>query len=309
MADKKKERSKEKPGLHPRNKHRERYDFQLLIKQCPALAAFVKINTYGDESIDFFNPDAVKMLNKALLITYYGIAYWDIPKGYLCPPIPGRADYIHHVADLLGYKTNSKTIKEGRKIICLDIGVGANCIYPLIGNKEYGWSFIGSDIDPVAIRAAKKIIDANPSLKGAIDLRLQQQVADIFNGIIQPGEQIDVTICNPPFHASANAAQKGTIRKLNNLKQQKNATPVLNFGGHSNELWCKGGEEKFICDMIVQSKQFTDSCYWFTTLVSKQSSLQKIHEQLKQVNAVVVKIIPMVHGNKISRIMAWTFRE
>ncbi|MEI8048680.1 MAG: RlmF-related methyltransferase, partial [Bacteroidota bacterium] len=150
MLPEKREHPKEKSKMHPRNKHRERYDFKQLIGSCPELAEFVRPNVYDDDSIDFFDPEAVKMLNKALLKHYYDLGYWDIPKNYLCPPIPGRADYIHHIADLLGSK-NKGQIPTGEKIKCLDIGVGANCVYPVIGNKEYGWSFIGCDIDAVSI--------------------------------------------------------------------------------------------------------------------------------------------------------------
>ncbi|MCX6266590.1 MAG: RlmF-related methyltransferase, partial [Bacteroidetes bacterium] len=94
MIQQKREHPKIKSRLHPRNKHRERYDFKLLIDSCPQLARFVKLNIYQDESVDFSDPDAVKMLNKALLKVYYNINDWDIPGGYLCPPVPGRADYI-----------------------------------------------------------------------------------------------------------------------------------------------------------------------------------------------------------------------
>ena len=61
----KREHPKIKVELHPRNKHRERYNFKELIGSLPELAQFVKLNDYDDESIDFFNPNAVKMLNKA----------------------------------------------------------------------------------------------------------------------------------------------------------------------------------------------------------------------------------------------------
>ena len=33
------------------------------------------------------------------------------PNENLCPPIPGRADYIHHIADLLSIN-NNKQIKS-----------------------------------------------------------------------------------------------------------------------------------------------------------------------------------------------------
>jgi 23S rRNA (adenine1618-N6)-methyltransferase len=98
----------EKSGLHPRNPHRFRYDFKELIKSCPKLAPFVSLNKYKSESIDFSNPEAVKILNLALLRHFYQLSYWDIPENYLCPPIPGRADYIHYIADLLASCNENK---------------------------------------------------------------------------------------------------------------------------------------------------------------------------------------------------------
>lgn len=306
MRHKKREHPKIKPGLHPRNRHRERYDFKGLIKSCPELAQFVKLNVYNDESVDFFDPEAVKLLNTALLKHYYDISYWNIPPGYLCPPVPGRADYIHHIADLLA-RSNGGKIPMGNGIKCLDIGVGANCIYPIIGIKEYGWSFVGSDIDPVSVESADKIIELNQNLKGKIELRLQSNPKDIFSGIILANERFDLAICNPPFHPSLAASQSGTLRKLNNLNPHKINQPILNFGGQNSELWCEGGEERFVRDMIFQSRQFVTSVYWFSALISKESNLKSVYDAIRKAGAVEVKTIPMGQGNKISRIIAWTF--
>jgi len=310
MLQKKREHSKVKFCLHPRNKHRERYDFKQLINSCPELSQFVRLNDYEDESIDFFNPDAVKMLNKALIKHYYNVENWDIPENYLCPPIPGRADYMHYIADLL-YSKNIEfsvgKIPVGDKIKCLDIGVGANCVYPIIGNKEYGWYFIGTDIDPVSIDSANKILESNPNLKGKIELRLQPDSKDIFNGIIHKDELFDLSVCNPPFHASLADARNGTLRKLRNLKHKKIKTPILNFGGQNNELWCDGGEAKFVENMIHQSKQFSSSIFWFSTLISKESNLENIYTALKKTGVSELKTIPMSQGNKKSHIVAWTF--
>ncbi len=308
MAQKKKEHPKEKFKLHPRNKHRERYDFKELIGSCPDLAQYVTLNVYKDESIDFFNPDAVKMLNKALLLHYYDIDEWDIPDGYLCPPIPGRADYIHRIADLLAKKNYGK-IPEGKKIRCMDIGVGANCVYPIIGIKEYGWSFVGTDMDPIAIESATKIIAANSSLNGRLELRIQENPKDIYYGIIQKenDERFDLSICNPPFHASPEEAQTGTKRKLKNLGKKETAEPILNFGGQLSEISCDGGEERFVRQIIRQSKRFSYSCFWFSSIISKQTHLKSIYEALKKEEAVEVVTIPLGQGNKTSRIVAWTF--
>ncbi|QHI38719.1 Ribosomal RNA large subunit methyltransferase F [Kordia antarctica] len=306
MDSRKKQQPIIKSKLHPLNKHRERYDFELLIKAIPELSSFVKPNKFGDESIDFFDPNAVKMLNKALLKQYYNIDYWDIPANYLCPPIPGRADYIHYVASLLG-ETYQGKIPKGTAIKCLDIGTGANLVYPIIGSQEYDWSFIASDIDVVSIENAQQIISQNKNLKDNIEIRQQTNPNQIFKGILEHSECISITICNPPFHKSAKEALAGTTRKLQNLKGTKNAKPELNFGGQSNELWCKGGEKKFIKNMITESKLFGKSCLWFTTLVSKEANLPAIYDALKLVNATTVKTIPMGQGNKISRIVAWSF--
>jgi len=270
------------------------------------LAPFVRLNKYNDESIDFSSAEAVMTLNKALLKQYYGINHWNIPSGYLCPPIPGRADYIHHIADLLG-SCNKGIIPTGNKIQCLDIGVGANCIYPIIGVKEYGWSFVGSDIEQVAIQSAAIIIEMNAGLKGKVELRLQKNSKDIFSGIIHSNELFDLTICNPPFHASMEDAQSGTLRKLSNLSHKRITSPTLNFGGKNKELWCEGGEEKFVKKMIAQSKEISSSCFWFSTLISKSSHLKHVYKALQNAEAIEVKTIPMSQGNKTSRIVAWTF--
>lgn len=306
MLNKKRTHPKVKSELHPRNKHRERYDFNQLIESCPELAPFIKLNIYSDESIDFSDPDAVKMLNKALLKHFYHISNWNIPPNYLCPPIPGRADYIHYIADLLGSCNNGKIPVENQ-IKCLDIGVGANCVYPIIGIKEYGWSFIGTDIDPVSIQSACKIVELNPVLAGKIELRLQNNSNDIFRGIIQKGEYYDLTICNPPFHASMEVARSGTLRKLKNISPNNTINPLLNFGGQNGELWCEGGEERFVHNMICQSKQFATSCFWFSSLISKESHLKNVYLTLKKAEALGVKTIEMGQGNKKSRIVAWTF--
>jgi 23S rRNA (adenine1618-N6)-methyltransferase len=306
MTDKKTTTSDEKSGMHPRNPHRFRYDFGQLINVCPELAPFVKLNQFKVESIDFANPEAVKLLNKAILKQFYDITIWDIPENYLCPPIPGRADYIHHAADLLA-SCNKGIIPTGHSVAVLDIGVGANCIFPIIGHKAYGWHFVGSDIDPVAIHTANQIIASNNMLKGAIECRLQKTPSNIFSKIIKRGEVFDLSICNPPFHSSAEEAAAGTERKTRNLASGKETAPIQNFGGQFNELCYEGGEAEFVRRMIKQSSELPDRCLWFTTLVSKKENLYGIYKALKKVEAKEVRTIEMIHGQKHSRIVAWTF--
>lgn len=298
--------SVEKEILHPRNKHRSRYNFPELIKSLPELYPFVAINAHGGESIDFSDPLAVKMLNKALLAHFYGINNWDIPANYLCPPIPGRADYVHYLADLFA-QSNHGIIPTGKSVKGLDVGIGANCVYPIIGNCEYGWSFTGSDVDALAIKAAKNIIAVNSRLEGSVTCRLQQHKNQIFKGIIKPGEVFDFTMCNPPFHASAEEARTGTQRKLTNLGKHKGKEAILNFGGQQAELWCEGGEVGFIRRMAEESFAFATQCLWFTTLVSKSSSLPFVYRAIEKTGALEIKTIDMAQGQKISRFVSWTY--
>jgi 23S rRNA (adenine1618-N6)-methyltransferase len=296
----------EKINLHPRNKHRFGYDFKQLIQCCPDLKDLVFINEYETQTIDFSNAEAVKLLNKALLISEYDIVNWDIPTDYLCPPLPGRADYIHYIADLLT-ESNNGILPEGDTIQGLDIGIGANCIYPIIGNTTYGWSFVGSDIDEKALQNCKVIISQNEKLIDFISLQLQLESRFIFKNIITPEDRFAFTICNPPFHASALEAAKANIRKTNNLENTKSNQTLLNFGGQNMELWCDGGEIRFLTQMVYESAKFPMNCFWFTTLVSKKENLKSIYKTLQKVNAVTVKTIEMAQGQKTSRFVAWTF--
>ncbi|WP_306550120.1 23S rRNA (adenine(1618)-N(6))-methyltransferase RlmF [Daejeonella sp.] len=296
----------EKENFHPRNRHRNRYNFPELTKACPELAYYVSPNPFEDLSIDFADPKAVKALNKALLKQFYSIDLWDIPEGFLCPPIPARADYIHYAADLLIGEDGK--LPKGKHIKVLDIGVGANCIYPLIGQYEYGWAFVGSEIDQLASRAATNIIEAN-GLSKFISIRRQRSADQIFTDIIHTEEKFSLSICNPPFHSSMKEAAEGTARKWKNLGKNKQASTDLNFGGKNAELWCEGGEERFLLRMIEESGRFAKSVQWFTSLVSKKETLAACYRALERVGAKEVRTIEMKQGQKVSRILAWTYVE
>lgn len=268
------------------------------------------------KTINFSEPKAVKALNGALLAHYYNIALWDIPEGYLCPAIPGRADYIHHLADLLA-QSNNNVVPTGNSIVGLDIGVGANAVYPIIGSQSYGWRFVGADLDPVSVRSAAAIAEANPQLRPLLTVRQQTQPRDIFDGIINAQDNFAFTLCNPPFHRSAAEAQQGSERKIKNLvRHSKKRNPrslntrakqSLNFAGQQKELWCEGGESAFICNMIKQSKNYAQQVSWFTSLVAKKDNLKSIYDQLKRVGAAEVKAVNMAQGQKVSRFVAWRF--
>jgi Predicted SAM-dependent methyltransferase len=300
-------------GLHPRNRHRGRYDFPALLRAHPPLARFVAPHPVEGETVNFADPAAVLALNRALLAHHYGFDRFELPAGALCPPVPGRADYLHHLADLLAESAPDRRPPHGPSIRVLDIGVGANCIYPLLGAREYGWRFVGADISPASLASARRLVEAHAhaGVADLIALRRQPDPRAVFARIAAPDETFDASLCNPPFHASPAEAAAGTTRKLRNLaagrSHRTRGQPALNFGGQAHELWCEGGETGFLRRMIAESAARPKLCRWFTTLVSKSARIPELERALANVRAAEVRVIPMRHGEKRTRILAWRF--
>jgi 23S rRNA (adenine1618-N6)-methyltransferase len=285
--------------LHKNNKHSEAYDFELLVKSTPELEEFVFTNSYGNVTIDFAKPKAVKLLNTALLKAHYGINYWEFPDANLCPPIPGRAEYIHILNNLL----KKPRVKED--ITILDIGTGATCIYPLLGQAEYGWRFIASEIDKQAMKSAQKILIKNKFTK-SITLRYQDNEQNILTGILKPNEKVSAVMCNPPFYKDEAEANESTLLKQKGLGKQTD-TVVRNFSGTEKELWYPGGEKAFVHNYLYQSSLLKTNCFWYTCLVSKTQHVLSMETSLKKLGATDFKILQIALGNKISRVVAWTF--
>ena len=285
--------------MHKNNKHKGDYDFDKLSEIHEPLADYVHIGKSGKQTIDFSKQIAVKVLNTALLKYHYKIEYWQFPHKHLCPPIPGRVEYIHLIHDLL------KLSGINNHARLLDIGTGATCIYPLLGSREYNWKFIASETDKNAFENSAKIIKMN-NLEKQIELRFQSNWESILKGIIKPNDKICATICNPPFYKSQSDADKENRSKLSGLG--KNSLKAdRNFSGTQKELIYPGGEKAFLHNYLYQSSLFKTNCFWFTSLVSKKEFVKSMNLSLKKLGAKEIKTISMQLGNKTSRIVAWTF--
>ena len=236
--------------MHPNNPFAADYDFDRLVQEYPNLEPFVFVNQYGNQTIKFGDKQAVKALNAALLKTYYEIN-WDIPDNNLCPPVPGRLDYLLHIAELFPQK----------HLRLLDIGTGASLIYPILATCHFQWNCTASETNRDSLENAQKIIDQNPPLH-AIELRRQTSKHKILDQIIRREDEFDVVICNPPFFKNRQEAEKSNQRKFRNLKLKTANT--RNFGGLADELWYDGGEVAFIKKMVSESRLFRKQVYWFT---------------------------------------------
>ena len=106
--------------------------------------------------MNFKSWEASKALNCALLRDAYGLVTWDLPRNQLCPPVSNRSNYIHWVEDLLELSRPDGVDKIGVSVRGLDVGVGANCVFPLLGALINGWSFVGIDIVDTALKGNKE---------------------------------------------------------------------------------------------------------------------------------------------------------
>ncbi|WP_047245272.1 23S rRNA (adenine(1618)-N(6))-methyltransferase RlmF [Maribacter thermophilus] len=290
--------------MHAQNPYHNRYDLNRLVKHHPELKKYVVSNPTGEKTIDFSSSSAVLALNKAILLADFKLDDYQLPTGYLIPPIPGRLDYLLHVRDFLLDKFK---LPKDLQLKGLDIGAGANGIYCILGAQYFNWQMVGAESDAKAVEIAKANIIRTKELQGKVKICWQENKGFLFKNIVGKNEHFDFTVCNPPFYSSEEEAVKENLRKLKNLEGNTDKRErSYNFEGQANELWCNGGEALFIKRLIKESILFKGQVKLFTSLVAKSDNVPKIEKQLKKAKADY-HIIPMLQGNKKSRIVLWWF--
>lgn len=281
--------------LHERNAHRNGYAMEELIRSEPSLKQHVIEARSGKTSIDFHDSRAIFALNKALLKHHYGIQNWKILKNSLCPVVPGRADYVHYLADFLP-DTKTRSI--------LDVGTGSSIIYPLLGATIYDWDFVGTDTHLASLQNAQDILASNPLLQKKIKLRHQVDEQAVLKNCVLPGEYFDAVMCNPPFFKSRQHHWDNVVRKHEKLYQGE-SLPKQNYGGLANELWREGGEKKFVLTLINESLELRKQLGWVSSLISDKDHLKPLIATLEYNKASRIEIIPMAQGHKKTRILMW----
>lgn len=318
--------------LHPRNAFKGSYDMGALVKASPSLGAHVipaAASKSRRDTIDFADAAAVRALNQALLAADYNVRGWELPDGMLCPPIPGRADYVHHLADVLAEATANGAPPRGARVRVLDIGTGSSVIYPLIGASAYEWSFVGSESNQASYESARRIVAANAGAHASLqssEVRLQADPYRLLAGVCDEArDEFDLCMCNPPFYTSAEEFARENQRKViglatNRWNRNGVESPRLqtrgekassnNFGGGEAELWCDGGEVAFVGALIRESEAWADRCLWFSSLVSRAEHLPPLLAKLRRARGVVdARVVDMGAGQKKTSVLLWTFTQ
>ena len=270
----------------------------------------------------------------ALLDTFYGVKHWDVPRGHLCPPAANRANYVHWIEDLLELSrpASASASAAGPAVVGLDVGVGASCVYPLIGASLNGWRFVGIDVTDVAVASARANAAGNPAIRHLIEIRdartfrdsgtseaeaandttqTQTQTQTRTNdsraaagSLLLPAilehETFAFCVCNPPFFDSDRAA--GARRRKN---------PGSDFGGSDAETSFPGGERAFTARLFQDSLALRGRVHWFTTMCGKKETAKHLRRALASRDARVAAVRTTVfrQGKTARWGVAWSFAE
>ena len=285
--------------MHPRNVYRyNKPNYYKLSLKYPFFADVLQQNSKtGEYFINFKDPLSNVMLTKVLLKNDFDLDF-EHPINRLCPPTTQRLNYLLWIQDLLQCikpKPNDRHLYHG-----LDIGVGASCIFPLLGirigeQQNEKWTFIASDIDEKSVEFAKKNASIN-GLKQKIKIIHQKDAKHIFKGIISHSEHLNFSVCNPPFFEHLEECG-------HNKSRSNNATA-------SELVFDEGGEIGFIRLMVAEIEELKlhHRIDWFSSMLGKKSSIKIIKAMLNKKGAFVVTT-EFFQGRQVRWGLAWTFSQ
>ena len=269
-------------------------DFLTLIKEFPELKKYIlkqNEDNEGEFQFDWSNNELSLLMDKSILNYYFDIKYYDIPKGFLIPPIPSRINYINLINSIITKLINDIDIKN---IIGIDIGTGANIIYPILGYSIYKWKFICTEINKEAYNNAKLILQKN-NLENNINIIKQNNKDNIFISILNRENKYIFSMCNPPYYNYENEI------KLEDKKRDNE----YNF----DEIYYKNGEYGFFQRYFEESICYKNNVFLYTILIGKKINAENIYDKLSSYSDII-KIYNMqkiLTGNNVRYIIYWSF--
>ncbi|GAA5969647.1 hypothetical protein JCM3765_000609 [Sporobolomyces pararoseus] len=306
--------------------------FEQLATDVPELAEHILEGVSGKCTIDWKNDESVRCLAKALLRRDFDLQV-ELPEDRLCPTVPSRLEYCLWVLKL-SLLTARTPLQQKTKVIGLDIGTGASCIYPLLlartlermsssqsvlsktserslaGNGDRGIDFqlLATEIDEDSLTIARKNVERNKGLENRIKVLQADGAATDLIGWkllernLREGEMIDFVMCNPPFYASTEEIELSA--------RQKELEPFAVCTAANNELITKGGEVEFVKRMIEESLRIGSSkVRWFTSLIGKYSSISPLVAELREHTISNYHILLLRNSGQTRRwILSWSLQ-
>ncbi|EPE28494.1 S-adenosyl-L-methionine-dependent methyltransferase [Glarea lozoyensis ATCC 20868] len=281
------------------NIYKDDVDFAALALQDADFAAVLKANG----QLDFSNPESVQQLTKALLKRDFGFKL-SLPPDRLCPPVPNRLNYLLWIQELLSTtgENYGDEFDPEREVLGLDVGTGASCIYPLLACSKLGkWRFAGTDVDEKSLQFARENVKLN-GMERRIKLLKTERSGPMIPLDGLGFENIDFTICNPPFYISTPQMIQSASQKLRQ--------PFTACTGSESEMVTEGGEIAFVSRMITESLVLRDRVQWYTSMLGIFSSVSILIQKLKANGIENYAVTEFVQGKKTRRWgLAWSFED
>ncbi len=168
-------------------------------------------------------------LSRAILDIHFRLQLPNMPRGYLCPPIPNRFNYVLWIKELLKELKSRTYFQESTNLVHrgADLGVGVSCIYPLLLSINQftdgrAWRFFGTDIDPCSVQCAQENVNAN-DLQDVIQLAIVSPRSSTLKSVPACFDKVSVnqTTCPTTIHDDDDVS--GTVDLSTPLKSAMTA--------------------------------------------------------------------------------------
>ncbi|XP_023938566.2 U6 small nuclear RNA (adenine-(43)-N(6))-methyltransferase isoform X2 [Bicyclus anynana] len=279
--------------MHPRNIYKMRPDFVKLAKTYEEFSEIAKVDVSGKVSIDFKDPNSLRILTQCLLKADFGLDI-VIPEDRLVPTLPLRLNYILWIEDLMS------AINKSDPIFGLDIGTGACAIYPLLAAVKNKWHMVGLETDSESLQHATYNISKN-NLQNYIEVKENTTKSVLEYMFLDENSQtFEFCMCNPPFYTN--------IEELWESRSPARPEPKNGFTGSPHELITEGGELQFCRKIIEESKLHKDKILIFTTMVGHKFNLKELIIDLKA-DGIKYTTTEFCQGRVTRWGLAWTYQN
>ena len=261
----------------------------------------------------FSRPGALAALTRALLRRDFSLE-WRPPADRLCPPVPGRLNYLLWAEDL------PARLALGRLAACavppppppplpalsLDVGVGANAIFPLLGARLGGFcsQWLATDIDAVAVAGARAAATRAGLPPSALAVLSVEPGGPLLAGALPAAAAaggaplVAVTVCNPPFFASWEEA----VESMRRAPARAGAC-----GGAPHEMATVGGEAAFAGRLADESQPLGERALWFSCMLGKRASVADVSLRLARARVPALRTTELVQGVTRRWAVAWSW--
>jgi 23S rRNA (adenine1618-N6)-methyltransferase len=298
--------------MHPRNPYNAPINIAELARQFPDVCDHViSRSSNGRVVYDWHAPGATYAVTRALLARDFELD-WQQPLHHLCPPVPGRLNYLLWLQDLVQQDAVAAAAPPAG--ICVaDIGTGASAIFPLLGARRFGWSFVALDSSADALAHARSNVERN-GLQHLITLGLVPHDGSIVSAL-DSFPAVTHTMCNPPFFSSSSSAAWRQRVLAADGGGEQNGNSVIGGGGMAAcaalepELFTEGGEVAFMSKIIQQSaaSPCRQRVKWFTCMVGIKADLAALKAACAAAGALQVRTTTFFQGQTLRWGLAWTF--